>query len=447
MVLSSLFKTILLSVSCVNGINTEGVRSNSSTDYDRTPSRAVVNVNSNGYEDLIYNGEYYNYGYYNHDGILNNLSNNDRAAYFVDLFEDNELINDLYLTFYNYDYGKTYYLNYKCYLRFDYNEDVVDFCTQFGGAVRVLFSFNYYDNIYISSSNEYVLNIDGLDYYYYDKVVILGDYPSNVTKGFYDLFYTTYSNLGFTYSFGDLFNPYGWLGYDNSYYVPSVFGDGSASVEHCYFTALNGVFVDSSGNLFSGIVEWFNLVFNSTYPNGATISGDLNGLYMELDKFYYLGLPKINGGYTNYRTVEVCRQNRDMSNPSSWTHTLDYTWLNDTYKSIRVLYYVNDGIASDSADTSNINNQYVTRLIIDDYIQPSNNRVDVLLTYSTDGYGRGSGGGFGGIGNVTSIINIGLSGLLGLFNSYLLPGISIGLLVFLPLIMSLVLFIIKLFKR
>lgn len=236
-------------------------------------------------------------------------------------------------------------------------------------------------------------------------------------------FIVDYSNLHM--NFNNQINRYAPLGQDNS-----VFAVGHTTGTHVFF---KGLFRDAQGLLYNEMSATYVAGGASQYTtDGSNVyiqpSEPISSMFISLSYRRVLEMSS-EGVSTNLLTV----------NHASYTtvgdkypvYTNNSTWLSYYFQSIDILYIDN------SYDYSGLPTGNYTRL---DVLTSLNN------TSVVNGGGLSGGGTIGG-NSPFSLIGSAFSALLPLFNVYLWPGVTIGLLLVIPLIASIVLFIVWLFKR
>ena len=217
------------------------------------------------------------------------------------------------------------------------------------------------------------------------------------------------------FSFSNTINRFGCIGGDdnNSLYPTSLATFGTKHV-------FSGLFYDSLGNLYKGIDVVYTDGFRSNYidfSTGQAVYVDGADNDQRWTNYLYMNYVLLNG------ETRMVNKNVFVEHNNEPYITNYSVWVEDNFRYIHII----------SEDILPSGSSYAT--------------YTGLRGLSTFNSGYSGINAYSGIGSVTNIIFTGLSGLTGLFGLNILPGISLGILIFLPLIFSLLLFILKLFKR
>ena len=218
-------------------------------------------------------------------------------------------------------------------------------------------------------------------------------------------------------AFNNEINRYAPYKVNNDYFVNSTIKG--------QYILFDGLFKDSQNNYYTQV--------RATYIDGnGTRFGDagINSVNSNtgLTQFMYLEYKKFTNSTNNW--VSVNTQNFVTSTNSQSigqvVMTKNSSWVNSIYQYITIIY--DSGISNLPVGTSD--NGII-------------NLSSLNNSFNTETNAGGSIGGY----SPFALIGSAFSSLLPLFNVYLWPGVTIGLLLVIPLISSIVLFIVWLFKR
>lgn len=238
----------------------------------------------------------------------------------------------------------------------------------------------------------------------------------NLLNAFYEDYFTPQSELlNTTINFNSVINPYGPWGVNFDYFI-NINITGSK-------TLFNGLFKDSEGNFYNRIVMH--------YINQAT--GTRFGTATSYNTYQGNGSHYMTMSYIRVTGQDVTVNAQDYAIPTGGDQAGNGVtvmlksnhWTSSIFQSITILTAENDADIGTTftpiARLSGLNNVY------SDYTG---------VTEST-----------GVMGNVFALLKGAFSSWLPILNIQVLPGIALGVFVFLPLVVMIVLFIVWLFKR
>lgn len=213
--------------------------------------------------------------------------------------------------------------------------------------------------------------------------------------------------------FNNLINPFGPVGNNYDYiYKNDISGNK---------LLFKGLFKDLTGQLYKSINIWFLDANNMSYGT-STEYKDYTG-----DGVYYLALY-----YVKLDGTEIYVNGQDFATATSGAHVgtpiivLSNHWISSMFQSIHILTIEDD---------SNYLTPQYDRLVA---LTSLNNNVNGTSYYT-------SGGDTGG--NPFTLIGSAFSSLIPILSVSIIPGLTIGTLLLVPLVAMIVLFIVFLFKR
>lgn len=296
------------------------------------------------------------------------------------------------------------------------------------GTNEILTDFEISDNW---NPNKYISLVT-------DSIGLLYDSPSAVTGGVID------GIKGVVWS-----NPF----YDGITATSQPYGVGVSSLGFLEIPLL----FTSNGENFVGIRIYYDVVQNyvdknnevQTFDYGSSYSSHLfhyTFVYMsyvyELSNYYgsanYNWREKVVCAVPVYRTLVSYIDNNTWKRNFIYEVYQPYTWLSDNYKTISVFEastpYLDRVGFSESLNTRSlaINNLTIRQILEYDMTQ--------------NDYGVNTSG-YVGIGNVFILIGDAFSAVLPLLAVTIVPGLSIGMLLFLPVVLTIIIVVIKLVKR
>lgn len=291
---------------------------------------------------------------------------------------------------------------------------------------------------------------------YYKQIVYLFSQYSihNLTLGYKDVFTTEYLNSYFSQF--DMIQVYGaylmrHLSNDVNYNGNLFILNGDFYVEGKYFNQIALYYSKYS----IGDLQQVEYRINVGVPSDRIGAYDIDG-NTKYGDFYYLSSivvsNSLNNDYINLVypvTVEYLGVGVSRFNIHTGSYLLENYVPQVRVKAIVPNSVYNSDITGYTNVVSNVYN-YSKSLNFFTYYNNFNfnyNDGNPYITINDTGDTNGIENYTGTLIDVFNIINVGFGGLTTLFNWAILPGISLGVLFAIPLTLTLVLFIIKLFKR
>lgn len=240
----------------------------------------------------------------------------------------------------------------------------------------------------------------------------------------------SYSGDGLRFNMGDYISPYG------------VYG---------YFDATNSKLKPTGYCIFDGEFTLGEDTYTNVFVQniGHTIQSEFAGapanevILKEIVYYNRFTDDSLIVAQSNYNTLPGVGS---VSNPDWWNNNVRWAWVNYMYKSIMVKQ-ANSGYASIFEYSDNNGDAYwgLNQTFSGDYNQFTSapGTIDNISVPSYSGDDASSVP----WNSVFGLLSSAFSSVASVFNFYILPGVSIGTLLFLPLVVSIVIFIIWLIKR
>lgn len=286
-----------------------------------------------------------------------------------------------------------------------------------------LFGSERNDNILNSKNALYSIHYDGTDSYvsnyiqigFFDSSIDLMNYDgdndcimfiSNIIK------YNAVINMNYTFDFNYNINRYGPLMSNNE-----VFSNYGASNQLGSNFVVRGYFKDSLNNYYNAIKITYLQANGSNYIDSK---GEAHLWDADSASFAYLEYIKTDNtsimvNFNDYITMG----NKRLYSASS-------TWVSDNFRHITIVYL----------------DKFTSNLPIND-LSP----LEVLNTFNNNVIGSNELGGLGGSSGVFGLLSQGFKSVASILSMEIIPGISLGLFIFIPFSIMILITCVWLFKR
>lgn len=218
------------------------------------------------------------------------------------------------------------------------------------------------------------------------------------------------------FTFNETINPYGPLGGNYDYFVNTGFDGGKYIVK--------GLFQDQTGEYYTGI-QIFLTSANGVRYGTATEYQVYSGSFYRYMAMYFIDLQgrQVMVNRANYVTATA---GSDVNNV---VYTLGNSWVSNLFRTIKI-YYLMGNSGSDFIGSSMKPIVSLSTL----------NNVSATI-------GVTQAGGSVGTTSVFTLIGTAFSALVPIFNTQVLPGVNLWTLLLVPLMGTIVIFVVWLFKR